>query len=39
MNNEEYVKAICYLLKRIKNTKKLERIYNYVNNLFIGRGD
>ncbi len=37
MSNEEYITLIVKLLKKF-NTSMLERIYNYVNNLYIGRG-
>ncbi len=37
MSNEEYIILIVKLLKRL-NTNMLERIYNYVNNIYIGRG-
>lgn len=39
MDNEEYIELIVKLLKKIKNNHLLERIYSYVNDCFVGRGD
>ena len=38
MSNEEYKKLIKILLDKISETRTLERIYNFVNNVFVGRG-
>lgn len=38
MSNEEYITLITDLLKHIKSNAILKRIYNYINNLFVGRG-
>lgn len=39
MSNEEYIIAIKKLLEKMKNNNKLlERIYSYLNKLYVGRG-
>lgn len=37
MNNEKYKSYIIEMVKKIDNTKYLERIYNYVHKFFIKR--
>lgn len=39
MTNEEYIAAILKLLQMIHNNTMLKRIYNFINNKFVGRGD
>lgn len=39
MTNEECINIIIKLLRKIDDNKKLKRILNYINNIFIGRGD
>lgn len=39
MTNEECIHIIIKILNKIDDNKKLKRILNYVNNIFIGRGD
>jgi len=39
ISNEEYIKLIETLLKRIGSNTLLERIYNFVNHCYVGRGN
>lgn len=38
MSKEEYIAAITRLLIKINDLNLLERIYSYVNRLYVGRG-
>lgn len=38
MNEEEYINLILELLRKL-SLNNLKRIYNFVNNVFVGRGD
>ena len=38
MDKDEYINLIVKLLKKL-SVESLKRIYNYVNNIYVGRGD
>ena len=39
MGSEDYQELIIILIKKINNVGLLKRIYNYINNIYIGRGN